>query len=451
MKAVSSDIFGLRSAYLKDYGLSSTNLAKMVRQYGFRRFCTVGITSYLTFRYPVLDYTMFQDYSRVPFGHTFRASVIRKHWLPNFTESSGMTYSTALKTIDELLRKIIRRHANAHQVAVPLSGGVDSSIITAILRDLFPTKEIRTYTAGFRENNEFRFAREVAEHCNTFHQEALLDHEHFLRPDGLLQQLILHKGEPLHPNEIPLAFIEQQAKRDGCTMAMCGEGADDLFGGYSHLLSMHHNYPQVSDQYLFIEYLLQNYRYFSLEDRERYIKREYYITDDMFIKDPLFVNDLPKAPRDQAFYFIQRLHTPGLITRGANAMRFNGLVPSFPFIDQLLVDFVNSLPFEWKLKLRDEATEELGLSTPYRDFADQYIIPKYILKNLAEKYLPEDIVYRNKVGFPVPFDDWLKPLNSWDFNSEIFINNDLRPLNGWKKFMLINLDSFIKTFRKYQK
>ena len=69
----------------------------------------------------------------------------------------------------------------------------------------------------------------------------------------------------------------------------------------------------------------------------------------------------------------------------------------------------------------------------------------------AEKYCPFDIIYRPKKGFPVPFEKWFHDLNEWDLDSEVFISKDIRGYSGWKKFMLINLDCFIKMFNPFKK
>ncbi len=82
----------------------------------------------------------------------------------------------------------------------------------------------------------------------------------------------------------------------------------------------------------------------------------------------------------------------------------------------------------------------------FRDVSEKYDIPKYVLKKVAEKYLNRKIIYRPKKGFPVPFEKWLGDLRRWDFDSDIFISNDISKYNGWKKFMLINLDTFVKVF-----
>jgi len=111
------------------------------------------------------------------------------------------------------------------------------------------------------------------------------------------------------------------------------------------------------------------------------------------------------------------------------------------------VEYVNSLPFNFKVHRH----EIIDTKIHYKKIADQYTIPKYILKKIAESHLPDEIVYRKKVGFPMPFDDIImRDIKEWDFDEEIFLSTDISSFNGWKKFMLINLDTFIKEYRAYQ-
>lgn len=443
-----TDNFGLLTSYTDHKNNSGSNLANLIRSNGFKDFSPHGISSFLTFRYPVNDYTMFQGYKRVPFGHRLQDKVFIEGWRPRFTTVKSMDFDKNLNMLDSLLRTAIRGQYTTGQIGVPLSGGVDSSLIVAILRDIFPNKAIHTYTAGFGENDEFKYAKQVAEKFKTIHHEYVLNVQHFFL---IMHKLIEFKGEPLHPNEIPLAYIESKAKQHGCSTIMCGEGADDIFGGYSHLLCLHHNYWHFKDRMTFEEYFLNNYRYFTLKDREKNINPKYLIPDIHFINDPTIQYGMPEELNNRTLYYIQKLHTPGLITRGVNAIKYSHLMPSFPYIHPIIVDFVNSMPFEWKLPWVTDETPVNIHTIPYKDIADNFTEPKYILKKLAEKYLPHDIVYRKKVAFPVSFNKWLKNLNNWGFDPDVFISNDLKGLNGWKKFMLINLDTFIKVFKEFKR
>ena len=146
-------------------------------------------------------------------------------------------------------------------------------------------------------------------------------------------------------------------------------------------------------------------------------------------------------------YFTQKVHTVGLITRGANAMRFNGLDIGFPYINRELVDYVNALPFDYKVRWKSDADKKKANNVNFREVSEKYDIPKYILKKIAEKYLPEKIIYRPKYGFPVPFDKWFSDLKEWPLDEKVFKSGDIGKFSGWKKFMLINLDTFIKEFK----
>ena len=86
----------------------------------------------------------------------------------------------------------------------------------------------------------------------------------------------------------------------------------------------------------------------------------------------------------------------------------------------------------------------------YKTIADKHVIAKFLLKRASEPYLPEVVIYRKKVPFPMPFDEIMKNVHHWDLDEEIFLSTDISSFNGWKKFMLINLDIFIKEYREFQ-
>ena len=160
--------------------------------------------------------------------------------------------------------------------------------------------------------------------------------------------------------------------------------------------------------------------------------------------------ELPENNKNYVFYFTQKIHTIGLITRGINAMRYNGLPAGFPFINMELVNFANSLPFKFKVKWKSNGSKQRAQGLNFRDISENLDIPKFILKKLAENYLPHKIIYRPKYGFPVPFDLWFEDLKDWDLDEEIFKTNDISNLNGWKKFMIINLNTLFHEFKKHR-
>jgi len=384
------------------------------------------ITSFLTFRYPITSHALFRDCW----------GMVATDWHPRFS-CSDETFEGAMIRVRELLSESIQKLVQGKQVGFAV-GGLDSSLLVALTRELCPDRELYTYSVGFDEANEFEYACVVADRYNTLYAEIRLDKADYM--EGL-RPLIRYKGAPLHPNELALAYAERAAVQDGCAIVLCGEGADDIFGGYGQNLRMHLNYDHGD----YVAFLLQNYRYFSLEDRAALIRDEY-LVDDVELLRPL-LDDAPSDTRDKMFYFIQRVHTVGLHARGANAMRFNGLPLGFPYLALRLVHYVNSLPFDYKVHWKSPEDEQEAQEMYFRDVSEEKDIPKYILKKLAEQYLPRELVYRRKCAFPVPFDAWFHDTKSWPLDTTVFKTTDISGLSGWEKFMIINLNTFLEEFK----
>ncbi|MFX1392825.1 MAG: asparagine synthase-related protein [Promethearchaeota archaeon] len=443
-----SSPFGLKiQYYFKNFNEISDNLVNLVSKNGFDSFSPEGISSFFTFRFPIGNLTMFKDYFKISCGSELRNNEIKTYWYPDFTPIQ-ITLDNAIKKIEELLIEAIKKLVEGKdKLGFAMSGGVDSSLIVALCRKIFPKRDLYTYSAGFYGEDEFEYSRLVAKELKTIHTEKILYKEDYVGKDSLLGPLIINKGEPLHPNELALGNIEKIAKNEGCDIILCGEGADDIFGGYGQNFRMYMNYKYDIP---FFKFFLDNYRYFSIEDKEYLLNKEYNIDDYRLLMNFLNENELPENIKNYIPYFTQKVHTIGLITRGINAMRYNGFSPGFPFINMDLVNFVNSLPFKFKLKWKSKDSKQKAQGLNFRDISENLDIPKFILKKLAEKYLPNKIIYRPKYGFPVPFDFWFEELKDWDLDEEIFITNDISNLSGWKKFMIINLNAFFNEFKKHR-
>lgn len=447
MAEIKSDEFGTRITYYKTNWMGDyfQSLPEGVAEFGSGGFSPEGITSFLTFRYPISNLTMFRDWQKIPCGSKLVNGKVTTYWYPRF-ENRQISFNKAMTVIEDLLVETIRKLSESRVIAIPMSGGIDSSLIVALARKIYPNKNIYTYSAGFHGDDEFEHSRIVAKLFNTIHKEVVLTKEDFIGSNSLLKPLIKRKGEPLHPNEIALAEAENTAKNDGCEIALCGEGGDDIFGGFGQNLRMYINYKKDTP---FIEFFLNNYRYFTLEKRRKIVRDEYLVDDFSLLSSVINEDEVPDDLRNVVFYLTQKFHTPGLIIRGANAMRFNDLELGFPYINMELVNFVNSLPFEYKLHWKSKRHEGESTGMNFREISERLDIPKYILKKIAERYLPHQIIYRKKYGFPVPFDKWLGDLNKWSLNPEIFKTNDIHEFSGWEKFMLINLNTFLETFHEF--
>lgn len=454
----SSDKFGLRNVYYYNdksgnelIGRKNIYATEDFKEHlvsdGFTDFCSKGISSYFTFRYPIVGLTMFKDIKRLDSGNTIVDDKIYPYWRPKFT-SQNIIESEAIDEVKRLLANSIKKLVKNKQIiGITLSGGLDSSLIVAMCRELYPERKIYTYSCGFYGDDEFEYSRQVAALFSDKHEEIVLGKEDFIGPKSIIPSLIKHKCAPLHPNETALAYAEIIAKQDLCDIVLCGEGADDIFGGYGHNFRMFKAYN--GDPNDFYDYIINNYRYFSEEERKTLLQPQF----NENIEEEFNVLEEETAPlkeEDKMFYFIQRLHTRGLIERGFNALSYNNFKGGFPFIDDELVEYANSLPFDLKVRWKTGEEPKNLKDLTYIEISEQFDIPKYILKRAAEDYLPENIIYRKKVGFPVPFELWFENDKTWDLDERIFKTKDISSLSGWKKFMVINLDTFIKIFNEYR-
>jgi asparagine synthase (glutamine-hydrolysing) len=226
--------------------------------------------------------------------------------------------------------------------AIFLSGGLDSSLLAAI------NKPKMAYVAAFPGyEDEWEWAAQVAGHLEIPLSFVDITKELYLTT---LEYLIKQKGDGLHPNEPCLYLIAKEAEKDGFDTMISGEGADGLFGGYTKLLTKD-----------------------WMSDEETFRKR--YLQIDTGVEIPF-----EKWQEWGMYRFLLEIHTPALIDRAYNACHAAGMGVVFPYLEKGIPQMMWEAPMGQK-------------------------IDKPILKEIANKYLPKEIIYRKKVGFPVPFVD----------------------------------------------
>ena len=175
-----------------------------------------NITSFLTFRHFLSNLDNF-DY---PYKIEFKKKEL------DFEEAKSTVLAKLKNAIEKKLNK-------SERPAIMMSSGVDSVFLAALMKTI-TNKTIRAYTAMFSCDLEYKDSIQRAKHLELNHKVVKIKRDDYLNEKIFLKPLITQKKEPLHPNEIALAKAEKEAKKDGCDMVFCGEGADDIFGGYSN-------------------------------------------------------------------------------------------------------------------------------------------------------------------------------------------------------------------------
>jgi len=238
--------------------------------------------------------------------------------------------------------------------AIFLSGGLDSSLLAAI------NKPKKAYVAWFPgEEDETHRALDASSRLGIDLQLVRITRDLYL---STLERLIERKGDGLHPNEPCLYLMAKQAEKDGCKKIISGDGADGLFGGYTKLLT--------GD---------------FMNSEEKF--RERYFQMDTGVEIPF-----EKWQEWGMYRFLLEVHTPALIDRAINACDAADVDVVFPYLE-------NGIP-----QLMWEAPTGQKIDKP-------------VLKEIAIDYLPKSVIYREKIGFPTP----------WDAKEFLLLNEEI----GW--------------------
>jgi asparagine synthase (glutamine-hydrolysing) len=426
-------------------------------------FFEEAIDEYLANRYVREPFTFFKNIFQVK-GSTYLKFDMNLNYtetcywtLPELNFSKDFNEEEIIEKANLEIKKAIKRWLVSDvKVGSYLSGGVDSSLTTAIMA-LDSKNPIHTYTIGFDEEgyDEFDYARSVAKKYNTVHTEIVMS------TDGYFEEwnrLIGFKDAPLGvPNEIPLAVMSSKLSHD-ITVVISGEGADELFGGYGKIYRLAYDLRNNTEIDFYSEFI-KSYEYVDRSTRDRYLKtsnlRSYFDTK-------LQSEFLKYDDRENIFRFFHEYHIKGLLQRVDYTTMQTSVEARPPFLDHELVEYVyKEIPYDLKLKWVNEnrVNSEQLLAEEY---SEVYDIPKYILKRVSSDYLPNEIIERRKVGFPVPLTAWIPSLESmckmylpeskWlniDKLEELLNELKKNPRAGQLIWMFLNVELFyLKYFKK---
>jgi asparagine synthase (glutamine-hydrolysing) len=342
----------------------------------------------------------------------------RRYWRwPNVAAPKA---PQSLDAFDTIFREAVRRQSDVDvDFGVFLSGGIDSSLVSAVLQSLQPKRRLKAYTLRFEEDSfdEGSFAETVAT------QLGMESVPVWVRPDHVREEmraLVRRVGEPLaDPAWIPAALLARRAAQD-IRIALVGEGADELFGGYPTYIGagVAQKFAQCpawlrtllrravellppSDKKVTLSFLLK--RFVSGADLPGLARHHIWVSN---IAPPLLRRlgvepvqlDESSPPGATLLDLVQRWDlevslAEGLLTKADRASMASALELRAPFLDLAVLQFAALLPVDQRV----------------RRFQT-----KAFLKRYALRYLPPDIVHRRKRGLSVPLGTWLRgPLREW--------------------------------------
>lgn len=374
-----------------------------------------AVDEYLANRYIRAPYTFFKNIYQITPGTYLQVDKNlnvkeKKYWdVPeHFNMSTSYDEEDVLFGLSKELNKAIKyRLISDVPLGTYLSGGVDSSLITAITA-LNKKEKINTYTIGFDEINEFEFSKILAMEYNTQHHEILMQKEDYI---SNWERLIKFKDAPLGvPNEIPLAVMSTKLK-EKITVVLSGEGADELMGGYGRIFRAPFDYVNENTMKDFYDYFISKYEYVPRHMRDQLINtpKTYREEFDKEIR-ATFRHNKNEA---NVFRFFHKYHVKGLLQRVDTTTMQTSVEARVPFLDHNLIEFsYRNIPYGLKLRWKNEKARSQAKLMSSNDYSEDLDTPKYLLRKFSYNYLPKKIIERKKVGFPVPLTEWFGSLES---------------------------------------
>lgn len=388
-----------------------------------------ALDSYLSYLCVPAPMTAFKQIRKLEPGHWLRWKdgqiETRRYWLPDFSKKIKISEEEAIEETTRILRESTRlRMISEVPLGAFLSGGVDSSAVVALMAQE-SSQPVKTFSIGFEEQDysELKYAKRVAEYVGAEYNEFIV------KPNAIdiLPTLVEHYGEPFaDPSAIPTYYVSRETRRF-VTVALNGDGGDESFVGYERHVAMHfanvyNRLPNVLRRNLieaglgviptpvnFRNRLTRVQRFVksaSRENSDRYFR--WLSTFDPEAKVDLYTDEFQKQtstndPLKLLSGYFRNVNGSGTIDASlkADLMHYlpndllvkvdiasmaNSLEARSPFLDHNLIEFAASLP---------ENLKQRGFGT------------KSLLKKVAARLVPKDVIYRQKMGFAVPIRYWL--------------------------------------------
>lgn len=309
--------------------------------------------------------------SYVNVDNDIKLHTIQYYDIKQFFYKQRKNYSTC--KVKELIHNSIMNHTKSDVgYGIQLSGGLDSSIIVAMINKL----SIETFSIGlegFENLDESKYQKMCSEKYGTIHNSYNFKNKDYL--EYLLKSIWFFDYPLHHPNIVPMYIICEKAKERGVKVLLSGDGADEIFCGYNWN-SNYKNMAKIDDiiyasSYTPPEVIKKVFSClsFNMEEREKIIEDSGCVSTAILMLD-------------------QKLYLQKWLQRQDRMGMASSVEIRVPYCNIEIMECINGIDVD--------------------DKTDSQKTPKYILKKIAEEYLPHELVWRQKIGFGIPLEDWFR-------------------------------------------
>lgn len=388
-----------------------------------------ALRQYLRWKYVPAPLTIYQNVHKLPPANVLVAAPSpdggridlerRRYWSPDYSGEKRTDEAEALESLDRTLRRAVERHLESDvEVGALLSGGVDSSLVVALASQI-SGRRIKTFSVGFEEAgfDQLPFARRLAERYGTEH------HEEYVRLDPMqaVPVLVRQFDEPFADSSALACYRVCEVAARHVKVVLTGDGGDESFAGYGRyeellsgagfggMMSALRNRAIVATSGALFSpeaKFLKRFRRASCAPLARH--EEHQVTFSRWLLRRVLTDafapgdDEPDVfgdhrrealargwpPMDAAQYVDLRMYLPDdILTKVDRTGMACSLECRVPILDHAVTQFSATLAPE--LKIRGG-------------------VRKYLLKKVAERYVPPELLYRPKMGFRIPVRRWFK-------------------------------------------
>ena len=379
-----------------------------------------AIRTFLYAGYIPEPHTIYGQINRLPAGSYAIVQggqvTINSYWKPEERVKPGVisNFQEAKNELKELLTSSVRyRMISDVPFGTFLSGGIDSSAVTAIAQSI-SSQPVKTFSIGFKEAkfNESEYARKVSEHLKTEHHEFIVTEQDAM---DLIDKMMTAYDEPYADSSAIPTMLVSKLARKYVTMTLTGDGGDELFLGYgaydwakrlsNPLVQMLRKPIAVALSQAGNKYKrgagVFNYKSGARKKSHIFSQEQYFFSEDeldglvmpgyraeiIFNEDSGNLNRSLSAAEEQALYDIKYYLKDDLLVKVDIATMQFSLEARSPFLDYRIVEFA--------LNLSEDLKKKDGVS-------------KYLLKEVLYDYVPRQFFDRPKWGFSIPLYKWLK-------------------------------------------
>jgi asparagine synthase (glutamine-hydrolysing) len=408
-----------------------------------RKVDQTALSDYFSLLYIPSPKTIFADIQKLPAGHFATATEdsfkVQPYWDLQFETDYDASESQTIDGLLEILTEATRlRMISDVPLGAFLSGGVDSSAVVALMSQVSP-EPVLTNSISFSVSNydESDYARQVADKFSTRHNEFRVTPKAI----PVIEKLAWHYDEPFADSSAVPTFYVSETARKNVTVSLSGDGGDENFAGYRrYFFDVRENYVRnlfprfmqksvfslIGNLYPKADFLPQIFRgkafisnvardpvdayFFSMsafhgEDKKRVLNDDVLKSIDGYRTVDLFHRLYKEAPANDHLSRIQYLDIKtylceDILTKVDRASMAVSLEVRCPILDHIFMEYVAKIPSSLKLNGRNG---------------------KYIFKKALNQYLPDRILYRNKMGFGMPILEWLRA-DIRDYAESIVLN-----------------------------